>query len=73
MPAFCSCFVASIYFVSKVFDKSGAKHAGPKTVTKHPIPIVSTITVPFEEIQQTFGPRRQSAHDSNAEFTESQK
>jgi hypothetical protein len=57
----------------KVLDKSSVKAVVPKTATKHPIPIVSTITVPFEELQHTFGPRRQSAHDSNAEFMESQK
>jgi hypothetical protein len=55
----------------KVTDKTGAKSARAKTATKIPMPIVSTVSMPFDDILHTNGARQQNAHD--ADFQDSQR
>ena len=55
----------------KVTDKTGAKSARAKTATKIPMPIVSTVSMPFDDILHTNGARQQNAHDTD--FQDSQR
>jgi hypothetical protein len=55
----------------KVTDKTGAKSARAKTATKIPMPIVSTVSMPFDDILHTNGARQQIAHDTD--FQDSQR
>ena len=58
-------------FLPQVLDKVGAKSARAKTSTRVPMPIISTVSVPFDETPQIVGLRQQTAQDN--EFQQSQR
>jgi hypothetical protein len=56
----------------KVTDKTGARSARAKTATtKIPMPIISTVSMPFDEISHLNGARQQNSHTTD--FQDSQR